>query len=182
MVFVSDEKKPIEQAVDLALYAPIGFVLEARRLLPSFVERGRQQVTMAKMVGQFAVTHGQATAAKKLGKVQGQAEGFLAELGLAPQAAGERGPHEEATSASRPVAAPGSAAAPRSAAAVTPASLGAPTAADLPIAGYDSLAASQVIPRLTGLTHDELRAVEAYETAHRGRKTILGKLTQLREA
>ena len=32
---------------------------------------------------------------------------------------------------------------------------------DLPIAGYDSLAASQVIPRLDGLTPAELEAVRA---------------------
>ena len=39
-------------AVEYAVYAPIGFALEAERLLPSFIERGRQQVTMARTVGQ----------------------------------------------------------------------------------------------------------------------------------
>ena len=43
----------------------------------------------------------------------------------------------------------------------------------------DSLAASQVIPRLEGLGPAELDAVRRYETEHRGRKTILGKVTQL---
>ena len=166
---MTDDKTPIEQAVDLAVFAPIGFALEARRLLPSFVERGRQQVTMAKMVGQFAVTHGQTTAAKRLTKVQEQAEQLLGELGLAPLAAS-------------PVAEP---AAPAPSEADEPAK--APVAArsgagadDLAIAGYDSLAASQVIPRLAGLSADELAALEAYELAHRGRKTILGKVAQLR--
>jgi hypothetical protein len=175
---VTDDKKPIEQAVDLALYAPIGFALEARRLLPSFVERGQQQVTMAKMVGQFAVSHGQTTAAKKIGEIQGQAEGFLAELGLAPQAKAEPGP---APAPARPApsgSAPASSAEPTAA----PRAAEAPSAADLPISGYDSLAASQVIPRLAGLTADELDAVEAYEAALRGRKTILGKIAQLRGA
>ena len=79
---VTDEKNHIEQAVEVAVYAPIGFVLEAKRLLPSFVERGRQQVNMAKVVGQFAVSHGQTTANKKLAKVQEQAEAMLGELGL----------------------------------------------------------------------------------------------------
>ena len=44
---------------------------------------------------------------------------------------------------------------------------------------YDSLAASQVVPRLSGLTADELELVRAYEAAHRGRKTILSRVAQL---
>lgn len=159
---VTDDKTPLDQAVELALYAPLGFALEAKRLLPSFVERGRQQVTMAKMVGQFAVSHGQTTAAKRLSKVQSQAESLLGELGL-----GSAPASTAATPTSTP---PVEVAKVRSSAA----------AADLPIADYDSLAASQVIPRLQGLAPAELGAVEAYEVAHRGRKTILGKIVQLR--
>ena len=48
-------------------------------------------------------------------------------------------------------------------------------AALLAIPDYDSLAASQVVPRLAGLTADELEAVRAYEAAHRARRTILGE-------
>jgi hypothetical protein len=51
---------------------------------------------------------------------------------------------------------------------------------DLPIAGYDSLSASQVVGRLATLTADELDAVEYYESAHRSRRTILAKVAQLR--
>jgi hypothetical protein len=58
--------------------------------------------------------------------------------------------------------------------------LGAADAADaLPIAEYESLAASQVVARLESLTADELRAVQAFEVAHRGRRTVLGKIDQL---
>jgi hypothetical protein len=49
----------------------------------------------------------------------------------------------------------------------------------LPIEGYNELSASQVVERLTGLSPDDLRAVREYETAGRGRKTILGKIEQL---
>src|SRR4051794_13160938 len=45
---------------------------------------------------------------------------------------------------------------------------------ELAIPAYDSLAASQVVQRLEGLTEAELEAVRRYEVAHRGRKTILG--------
>lgn len=164
---VTDDKRPVDQAVELVLYAPLGFVLEARKLLPSFVERGRQQVQMAKMIGQFAVQQGQTEAQTRLGKAQVQAEVILGELGLRPDAAATPPPASPSTAPpAAPTAAP---TATRSSAA----------AATLAIADYDSLAASQVIPRLAGLGADELDAVRAYEAAHRGRKTILGKVAQL---
>jgi hypothetical protein len=49
----------------------------------------------------------------------------------------------------------------------------------LAIPDYDSLSALQVVDRLPGLTAPELEAVRAYESAHRGRKTILNKAAQL---
>ena len=54
-----------------------------------------------------------------------------------------------------------------------------PTAGDLPIPEYDLLSAPQVIDRLVGLARPDLLAVQLYETAHRARTTILGKITQL---
>lgn len=173
---MTDHKKPLDQAVELAVFAPIGFALEARRLLPSFVERGRAQVNMAKVVGQFAVTTGQAEAAKRVARAQAQAEALLTEFGLVAGPAAAPAAEPDA-----PAPAPAGSEAERAVAPVTPLRSGA-GAADLPIADYDSLAASQVIPRLEGLSEEELAAVESYEQAHRGRKTILGKVTQLRGA
>lgn len=54
-----------------------------------------------------------------------------------------------------------------------------PAAADLAIPGYDSLAASQVVPRLVTLSEAELRSIGAYESIHRHRQTILNRVTQL---
>jgi hypothetical protein len=54
-----------------------------------------------------------------------------------------------------------------------------PVESDLPIQDYDSLAASQVVPRLATLTPEELRVVRAYEQATRGRQTILHRVAQL---
>lgn len=166
---MTDDKRPVDQAVDFVLYAPLGFVLEARHLLPTFVERGRMQVQMARMIGQFAVQQGQVEAGKQLTKAQAHAEAVLTELGLRPSAA------SPATRVAEPAAAP----VPAPTAAPAPTARSSAAAAELPIADYDSLAASQVIPRLTGLEVDELEAVRAYEAAHRGRKTILGKVAQL---
>ncbi|MFM8971847.1 MAG: hypothetical protein ACKOOG_04230, partial [Actinomycetota bacterium] len=55
----------------------------------------------------------------------------------------------------------------------------APAAETLPIAAYDELSASQVVEHLDGLGAAELAAVRAYETVHRGRRTILGRIEQL---
>jgi hypothetical protein len=54
-----------------------------------------------------------------------------------------------------------------------------PAESDLPVPDYDSLAASQVVPRLASLSADELVAVGTYERAHRNRQTILNKVAQL---
>lgn len=55
-----------------------------------------------------------------------------------------------------------------------------PHVGELAIEGYDHLAARQVVDRLDGLTTVELGAVERYEAAHRRRRTVLGKIEQLR--
>ncbi len=54
-----------------------------------------------------------------------------------------------------------------------------PTEADLPIQDYDSLAASQVVPRLATLAPDDLVVVQRYEGANRRRQTILNRVAQL---
>ena len=53
------------------------------------------------------------------------------------------------------------------------------SAPGLAIPDYDELSASQVVDRLDGLSAGALDAIRAYEQAHRGRATILGKIEQL---
>lgn len=48
-----------------------------------------------------------------------------------------------------------------------------------PFEGYQSLAAAQVVQLLGRLPADELAQVREYESANRGRRTILAKLDQL---
>jgi len=189
---VSEDKTPVEHAMELLVYAPLGFMLEGRQLLPKLVERGRQQVTMARMVGQFAVQQGQNEATKALGRAGEQASAVLADLGLvnkpseatrprvtpaaspspAPATSGEPTPPAADTAAASGNGDPAPASAPRS----------SEDSADLAISDYDSLAASQVIPRLPGLEPAELEAVRAYESDHRGRKTVLNRVAQLQHA
>jgi hypothetical protein len=56
---------------------------------------------------------------------------------------------------------------------------GAGSSSDLAIHGYDALSAPQVVQRLAGLSQEELEAVRVYETATRGRRTILARIAQL---
>ncbi|HXY42967.1 MAG TPA: hypothetical protein VEH29_02155 [Acidimicrobiales bacterium] len=69
---------------------------------------------------------------------------------------------------------------PRAARATAPPAHEAAVAAEsLAIPGYDTLAASQVVQRLSSLRGDELEAIRRYELATRGRRTILHRIAQL---
>lgn len=168
-----DDKTPVEQAVDqvmdLFVYAPIGLLFEGASILPQLVEKGRSQVTMAKMIGKFAVDQGRTEATKAAGKLQDQAAGVLGFVSdsVVPAAA-PAPPPQPATAPSATASTPSK----------TPAEPAAPVE-DLAIPDYDGLSASQVVARLGGLSAPELDAVRRYETAKRGRKTILSKVAQL---
>jgi ferritin-like metal-binding protein YciE len=61
---------------------------------------------------------------------------------------------------------------------------GAPASAedaDLPIRGYSTLRVSDLLPRLAGLSPEELDRVEEYERGHRARMTVLTRIAALRQ-
>ena len=171
------DKSLVDQALDLFVYAPVGAALAARELLPDLSERGRQQltsrVTMARMLGEFAVRQGRVEVEKAYGRAREQATATLQTLGVVPPPTDGHGP-TPAPPAARPAGErrPGATPAPS-----TPAG---PPVDTLAVPDYDSLSASQVVPRLTGLSAEELDAVRRYETANRGRKTILHRIDQLK--
>jgi hypothetical protein len=194
-------KTPAERALDLLVYAPLGLALSARDLLPSLVERGRQQltgqVTQAKVIGQFAVRQGSKEAGKAFEKARSSAEASLAARlgedgrerpgGPAPAPAPAPTVVRPEPTSVRPTPTPAASPTPAAAEPVAapepvravPSVAPAPLAGTLAIPAYDSLSASQVVPRLAGLSPPELEAVRDYETAHRGRKTILNRVAQL---
>jgi hypothetical protein len=202
------ERSPVDDLIDLLVYAPLGLALSASEELPKWVEKGRQQlagqVPAARAVGSVAMTEGQ----KRLERLARLAVEWLVQAGrMSGQdraGRGEAGPEEAPAGPSATVstpaadaantasdAAPGSDAA-TSALVDTPlerqvapqpvrgdATAAAPSAAELAIPGYDALSASQVVQRLGGLAPEELEAVRAYESATRRRKTILTRIAQL---
>jgi hypothetical protein len=171
----SPTEQAVEQALDLFVYAPIGLVFEGASLLPTLIEKGKTQVTMARMIGQFAVTTGRTEATKRAGKLQGQAADALARFAEVKLP----GPPTTAPTPVARVATQVVATAQETADKVAGAIV---DAASLAIPDYDGLSASHVVNRLAGLTAGELESVRLYELAHRGRKTILSKVAQLQSS
>ena len=168
------------------------------------------QLTLARTLGRLAVNQGSRQGGDVLRRVTEQAETVLVGLGLVPDArrdedaAGHTRPHAnggdratgETANATATVAGglaedvprnepvpgrlppkPPEPAAPAAGTTATAAT----GSAQLPIPGYDTLSASQVVQRLPGLTPDELEAVRLHEVAGRSRKTVLLKVAQLRQ-
>jgi len=168
---VAETTTPLDRLVELFVYAPVGLALTLKDDLDAVVDRGRRtvspQVQVAKFMGRLAVTQ----ATRAAGDLVDEAIGRVvsthpsdapATTAAAPEPAATR-PSEN-----------GSAGAP-----TEQASSSAPNEAQLAIPGYDSLSAAQVVQRLGALADTELDSVRRYEEAHRGRRTILGKIDQL---
>lgn len=178
-------KSPLEQAVehavDVFVYAPIGLLFEGASVLPQLVEKGKSQVTMAKMVGQFAVTQGRGEGEKLAANVAGGVLGLLARFGQSPSPhppAVPEAPTPPAPRVDLPISANGEDTQPSPPSSDRAVGAGIDPDA-LAIPDYDGLSASHVVNRLAGLAAAELELVRLYELANRGRKTILSKVAQL---
>jgi hypothetical protein len=167
------DRGPIGLVLDLFVFAPLGLLAESHTIVPKLAESGRQhvdnRVQLARMVGQFAVQQGKNQAAKVVAGLR--ANGHASDDGAPPAPAGADVvvPDDDEDGA-RSVAP-----------ARTGVDDGGISEEDLAIPSYDSLAASQVVPRLDGLSTIELEAVRRYEEAHRGRRTVLGKIALLQQ-
>jgi hypothetical protein len=201
---VSDEKPPLDRALELFVYAPVGVALYVRDVLPSmmgvFVSRGKREVRSHLGLQEPAppapppVADIKRRVGEGMGLARGMAEGGF---GLARDVTGSALQGLLSFRNTVPAAAPTDLDADDRAGGTTESSFtyrpptsepvapstapptSAPPAESLPIPDYDELSASQVIERLEGLDRESLEAVRAYEAGHRGRNTILGKIAQL---
>jgi hypothetical protein len=183
-----DHRNPIDQALDVVFYAPIGLALNAEELVGQMAARGRQSVAAAKFIGRMAVQQGRTEVDKALDRIQDQAATLVEQLGAL---SGVARPGSGSETAARPADVTATTAADDEPGPDAPAAadIEDPPAGDVAevsvaevngsIPDYDSLAASQVVPRLDGLTADELEIVRRYEAAHRGRTTVLTRIAQL---
>ena len=172
------ERTPLDEALDLFLYAPVGLALTAAEELPRIVERGRDvlgsRVDLARVLGRVAINQGRV----ELSRIASQWNDLntIFRSGVVNPR-----PTTRPDDAPAPLhdAAPG----PKAAGAVTtptrPAKRPPAAPATLGIPGYESLSASQVVARLDGLTPAQLEAVKGYESSTRRRRTILGRISQI---
>ena len=175
-------RDPFRALLDLTVYAPIGAALHGPEAVEELARKGRQDVGNAKVLGRVALDR----ARRQLDQVASEAQERLGDVfAAAARAAGapladDLDRHPEPTPADRGSGDEGSSTIrdeePPSRLTVVP---DAPDVESLPIPDYDNLAASQVVPRLEDLADEELRAVQDYERAHRGRMTILSRIAQL---
>jgi len=162
------QRSPLRRTLDLCVFAPVGLAVTVVEDLPDLISKGRRRVELelgnARVVGRFVVKKGQR-------RVSGTLDDF------------RRSDSEERAEPAAHGAAPGAAAAP--VAPSTPVPPARDTAAAAVVGGalsdYDTLSASQVVPRLDSLGTEELQAVLRYEASHRNRRTILHRASQLLE-
>src|SRR5829696_3900784 len=139
-----DDRGPVGHVLDLFVFAPLGFLAESHTIVPKLAESGRQhigsRVQLARMVGQFAVQQGRHQAAKVVSTLRASAEQDGPE---APAG----GPHAETAAVDDD-----DERAEELLGAGPSTDDGGIAEEDLAIPSYDSLAASQVVPRLDGLS------------------------------
>lgn len=164
--------KPWTQLVDLMIYAPAGLLTEARRRYPELVNAGREQVEgqvrLARVVGEFAIQRARRRLDRQLAEWKAAADMTAPEIpasspSVSRPAISQAGDPASSAGMVASVAGPDE---------------GTPESAVPP--GYDAMTAAQILALLAPLTDEQLAAVADYETSHRGRRTVLGRVTQLR--
>jgi hypothetical protein len=148
------------------VFAPLGFVLEASKLVPKLVERGKREVSNARVIGSFITPMAKRNAEKfvrnRIVEIKQSIDGTLTSESV-PMA------NPAPTVSTPPESTP-----PESTPDRTAPDLALPNPT-LPIEGYDQLPSSTIVELLDRLKPGERRAVEMYEQANRKRRTILTK-------
>ncbi|MGK0276312.1 MAG: hypothetical protein ACI9N0_002703 [Ilumatobacter sp.] len=143
----------VERLAAAVFYAPIGLGAQLVGDLPATMGKAKQQIVLARFIGKMAVDHGAKQLRERLSPAVGPAEM------PGPQADVEAVPVASAEP-----------------------DLATADVETLALPDYDQLPAAHIVGKLAGLTQAERNVIELYETAGRHRRTVLGKLDQLREA
>jgi hypothetical protein len=155
---------PVEQLLDLILYAPIGLVAKGVDSFPDLAKRGRANAANARVIGQFALGATNTKARSAIADAEQHIAAFLAIVAesASPKRSSSRDAGETTTPPAEPVR-------------VTVDEL----AVEELIGGYDAMTAAQILPLLSKLDHAQRDQIERYERSHRARKTVLNRLRQL---
>ncbi|MCE2808409.1 MAG: hypothetical protein LW869_08260 [Actinobacteria bacterium] len=155
---------PVEQLLNLFLYAPIGLLSKGSEALPELVERGRTQASNARVIGQFALGATNAKARKSLSDAEAHFQEFLRIVGESARPSSKASESSSSSSSTKKATAEASV---------------NHGVEDL-IKDYDNLTAAQILPFLAPLGAEQLDRIETYEQSQRARKTVLNRLRQLR--
>jgi hypothetical protein len=150
----SSAPTPAERAIAAALYAPIGLGAQLVDDLPGALNAARQQIVFARFIGKMAVDQGVKELRQRIAPPAISSQTDLEQASVQDEAPDEAIAPEQSTELAL---APG----------------------ELALPDYDQLPASHIVSKLAGLTPSELDAIEAYESANRSRRTVLGKIAQL---
>ncbi len=162
-------------AVDLLVFAPIGFVKRARSLLPDLIREGRATAASARMIGKFVtpIARQQGTKLVKAKVAELSRSASPTRSSSAPPASKSTDERPDDASSPKPKVA-------RKRPPVRGES--SPKGSSVrqePFSGYDHLGSAAVVARLGELSKAQRAAVRAYETSNRNRRTVLGRLDQL---
>jgi hypothetical protein len=174
---VEEEPNPLQRALDLLVFAPVGIALSVAEDLPGLIGKGQQRIETdvqnARIVGRIVVAQSQRQLVERISKLLHRAASDETDdASDATESTGGADATADATTtpSARPAPSPKPTADPADALIVESA-----------LAGYDTLSASQVVRRLEGLGPDELRALNRHEASHRNRHTILNRAHQILE-
>lgn len=147
-------------------FSLLDLAAELPGLMPRAIERARGQVKLAQALGRFVFEHSPLRDLPPLQATEEKPDPVVTTP--RPSDGDDTDPTAVETHAPEPV--PEEPSAP-----VIPVDR-------LALPDYDSLSASQVIPRLQGLEPAELEDVRLYEASGRSRRTILNKIAQLQSS
>jgi hypothetical protein len=160
-------RPPLARLVELAVVVPVEVgsrLIEAVPAVvdkvPSAAERVKREIVLARFLGKLVVDQG----------VRGLRSRLTPEPSHSDTAASETDTESDNAPAAQSAAVPPG----------PPAEV--PDVETLALSDYDHLSSAQIVGKLDGLDDAEREAIERYETAGRHRRTILGKLDQLRAA
>lgn len=151
----SRQPRLLQQTIEAVLRPAAATVGEIRRHIPTVVDRTQQHLRNSRVIGRFTVDGA-------VRQIQSALDGNTRSGPDGASDAPTGDTLERDSSRDRPPAATAD-------------------ATHLAIPDYDSLAASQVVPRLRGLTAQERAEVREYEASTRNRRTILAAIDSLAE-
>ena len=160
---MNSERKPVDVAIDLFFYAPVGASIEFWERVPELAKLGRErlsaQAPAARMIGQFVLGVGRSRMESRLGEAAKRGREAVGNYRSVARSetASESHEHDGRVDTAR----------------------SAVPSIEIPIPHYDGLTALVIVPLLDDLSAEEREMVRRHEIADRGRRTILAKIDRL---